>query len=76
MARSHQTVPAGARDRLTAPASLLSPAEVAIFLSVPLRTVYRWRSYGDGPRGYRVGRHVRYRVEDVEGWLDARRDPS
>ena len=24
--------------------------------------------------GYRIGRHVRYRVDDVEQWLDARRD--
>jgi excisionase family DNA binding protein len=57
-------------------ARLVSPEEVAMFLGVPLRTVYRWRSRGDGPRAYRVGRHVRYRVEDVEAWLDEHRDAS
>jgi excisionase family DNA binding protein len=58
------------RDRL------LTPDEVAVFLGVPLRTIYRWRSRGDGPRGYRVGRHVRYRVDDIEDWLEDHRDAS
>jgi excisionase family DNA binding protein len=53
---------------------LLRPDEVAAILGVPLRTIYRWRSHHEGPRGYRIGRHVRYRVDDVEQWLDARRD--
>ena len=54
----------------------MSPYEVASYLGVPLRTVYRWRTRGDGPRGYRVGRHVRYRVGDVERWLERHRDAS
>jgi excisionase family DNA binding protein len=53
---------------------LLSPDELAAFLGVPLRTVYRWRYRGDGPAGYRVGRHVRYRRSDVEQWLEEHRD--
>jgi excisionase family DNA binding protein len=55
---------------------LLTPYEVAVFLGVPLRTIYRWRSRGDGPRGYRIGRHVRYRVDDIERWLEDHRDAS
>jgi excisionase family DNA binding protein len=54
----------------------MSPYEVASYLGVPLRTVYRWRTRGDGPRGYRVGRHVRYRIVDVERWLEGHRDAS
>ena len=46
----------------------------AAFLGVPLRTIYRWRSRHEGPRGYRVGRHVRYRFDDVERWLADRSD--
>jgi excisionase family DNA binding protein len=46
------------------------PDEVATLLDVPLRTIYRWRSQHDGPRGYRIGRHVRYRVDDIECWLE------
>jgi excisionase family DNA binding protein len=49
---------------------LLRPDELAAFLGIPLATIYRWRSRGDGPRGIRVGRHVRYRVEEVERWLN------
>lgn len=55
---------------------LLGPDEVAAFLGVPLRTIYRWRSRHEGPRGYRVGRHVRYRLDDVERWLEDRSDAS
>ena len=55
---------------------LLSPHEVAAFLGVPLQTIYRWRYRREGPLGYRVGRHVRYRVGDVEQWLEAHRDAS
>lgn len=58
----------------TARQQLLSPADVAAYLGVPLRTVYGWRSRGGGPRGYRVGRHVRYRVDEVDAWLDDHRD--
>ena len=53
---------------------LLSPHEVAVFLGVPLQTIYRWRYRREGPRGYRVGRHVRYRVDDIERWLEDHRD--
>jgi excisionase family DNA binding protein len=55
---------------------LLRPDEVAALLDVPLRTIYRWRSRHDGPRGYRIGRHVRYRVDDIERWLEDHRDPQ
>ena len=53
---------------------LLSPADLATYLAIPLATVYRWRSRREGPRGIRVGRHVRYRVDDVERWLDDQRE--
>lgn len=48
----------------TAPA-VLTPQEVADMFRVPLDTVYRWRTNGDGPRGYRIGRHTRYDLTDV-----------
>ena len=50
---------------------LLGPGELADWLGVPLGTVYRWRTNGDGPPGLRVGKHLRYRVKDVERWLEA-----
>ena len=52
---------------------LLTAAEVAAMLQVPRQTLYGWRSRGVGPTGLRVGRHLRYRLRDVEAWLDSRR---
>ncbi len=49
---------------------LLGPRDVADWLDVPLQTVYAWRHRSEGPPGFKVGRHVRYRRADVEAWLD------
>jgi len=57
-----------------APRQLLSPDELASYLGVPRATVYRWRSRREGPCGIRVGRHVRYRLEEIERWLDERQE--
>jgi excisionase family DNA binding protein len=50
----------------------LSPEALAAFLGVPLGTVYQWNSRGGGPDRIKVGKHVRYRVADIEAWLDRR----
>lgn len=50
---------------------LLSPAELAEMCGVPLGTVYRWNHNGTGPEVLHIGKHVRYRLVDVERWLDA-----
>jgi len=64
------------RDSSTSSRSaLISSAELAKFLGVPVATVYAWQSRGDGPPGYRVGRHTRYRSDEVIAWLDERRRP-
>ncbi|MFI7067072.1 helix-turn-helix transcriptional regulator [Kribbella sp. NPDC050124] len=44
--------------------------QVSAYLKVPKRTLYRWRTHNYGPRGIRVGRHVRYRRSVVIEWLD------
>jgi len=55
---------------------LLTVEEVAEWLGVPVGTIYAWRYRGCGPVSYKVGRHVRFRREDVEAWLvDQRSDP-
>jgi excisionase family DNA binding protein len=66
---------AGAFDPPASPGTdhMLSPEDLAAYLAVPLATVYRWRSRGDGPASYRVGRHVRYKLQDIEDWLQGRR---
>lgn len=44
--------------------------QVSAYLKVPKRTLYRWRTNNYGPRGIRVGRHVRYRRSVVIEWVD------
>ncbi len=50
--------------------ALATPPEVAAYLGVPEKTLTQWRYLRKGPRWAPVGRHVRYRWEDVEKWLD------
>jgi len=51
---------------------LLSPSELAELLRIPVSTLYNWRYNRLGPPGFRVGRHLRYRREDVDQWLNER----
>ncbi|MEV0283513.1 helix-turn-helix domain-containing protein [Kribbella sp. NPDC050820] len=43
--------------------------QVAAYLNIPKRTLYRWRTLGYGPPGKRVGRHLRYRASEVISWF-------
>jgi excisionase family DNA binding protein len=44
--------------------------DVAEFLSIPVQTLYQWRTKGKGPAARRVGKYLRYRPEDVHAWFD------
>lgn len=50
--------------------ALATPDDVAKYLGVSVRTLTEWRYRRKGPRWAPVGRHVRYRWEDVEKWYD------
>ncbi|KAB2351621.1 helix-turn-helix transcriptional regulator [Actinomadura rudentiformis] len=51
---------------------LWKPEEVAAFLGdIPVATLYRWRHQGTGPKARRIGKHLRYRPEDVRAWVAA-----
>jgi excisionase family DNA binding protein len=54
---------------------LLSIPELADYLGVTVGTVRTWRANRSGPRGIKIGRLVKYRVSDVELWLELRSDP-
>jgi excisionase family DNA binding protein len=45
--------------------------DLAEYLGVPEQTIYQWRTKGYGPPGRRVGKYVKYRVADVERWLES-----
>lgn len=48
----------------------LTCEELSQYLNVPLDTIYGWRYKGYGPPAAKVGRHLRYRLRDVEAWID------
>jgi hypothetical protein len=50
---------------------LVDQKTLAAYLDRPERTLEDWRLRGRGPAYVRVGQKVRYRVRDVERWLDA-----
>ncbi|MBT3247789.1 MAG: helix-turn-helix domain-containing protein [Actinobacteria bacterium] len=39
------------------------------YLQVPKATIYSWRYHGTAPPAVKLGRHLRWRPEDVEAWL-------
>ncbi len=61
-----QDQPMTPRDRL------ITVQELAHYLDVPIATIYAWRHRRQGPPGFRVGRHLRYRRSDVEEWINER----
>jgi excisionase family DNA binding protein len=62
---------ADVRSAASAVPRLLTVQELADLLQVPPKTMYTWRYKGDGPRSVMVGRHLRYRPQDVAAWLEA-----
>lgn len=44
----------------------------AAFLGQAIQTLHQWRFRGTGPKFYKSGRSVRYRISDLEAWLNAR----
>jgi excisionase family DNA binding protein len=47
----------------------MTPADLSEYLGVPTGTLANWRYQRRGPIFVRIGRHVRYRSEDVARWL-------
>jgi excisionase family DNA binding protein len=51
---------------------LLTVQDLADYLDVPVATIYGWRYRRQGPPGFRIGRHLRFRWSDVERWIEDR----
>lgn len=66
------THPASLPDRPHVNDEMLTMREVADLLRVPEATLRYWRHLGTGPRGFRVGRSVRYWRTEVASWLEER----
>ncbi|MDX3760011.1 helix-turn-helix domain-containing protein [Streptomyces sp. AK02-04a] len=67
----HTRTPATAPVDATRRGPLATPAEVAAYLGVPVKTLYQWKYRGIGPNVHKVGRHLRYRWPEVDAWLNA-----
>lgn len=55
---------------------LLTAEDLAEYLGVPVATIYAWRYRHQGPPGFRVGRHVRFRWRDVQQWIAQQRQTA
>lgn len=49
---------------------LLTPAEAAQYLRVEPGTLQQWRWAGTGPTYVKVGRSVRYPLDQLADWLE------
>jgi predicted DNA-binding transcriptional regulator AlpA len=55
----------------SSPTKLLTLDEVAEFFRIPPATLYsqRYRGVNPGALGIRIGRHLRFRSQDIDQWL-------
>lgn len=60
-------------ERTPVPEEVLDTDGLAVFLKVSRRTVQDWRVEGTGPDYIKLGRRVRYRMSDVQAWMDRER---
>jgi predicted DNA-binding transcriptional regulator AlpA len=57
------------------PSRYLTPGDLVEMFELPsVETVYQWRRKRTGPRGFRVGRHLRFDPADVRAWVDSQRE--
>ncbi len=56
------------------PPVLLTLDEAAALLRTPAATLRYWRHLGLGPAGFRLGRRVLYRRDELEQWVSERHD--
>jgi predicted DNA-binding transcriptional regulator AlpA len=68
--QSHPNDPSPAGDEL------LTISEVAAIVRAPLATLRYWRHLGTGPRSFRLGRRVVYRVGDLRAWIETQASAS
>ncbi|MEO6510406.1 MAG: helix-turn-helix domain-containing protein [Nocardioides sp.] len=48
----------------------LTLPEVSAILRVPVNTLRWWRHQGDGPRFFKIGRHLVTTIGDLTDWID------
>lgn len=56
--------------------TLIDTSGAAAMCGLRASTLHRWRIQGVGPEFLKLGAAIRYRVEDVEAWIESRRRTS
>ena len=58
--------------------NLLSPNDAAKYLDLSIVTLAKWRCYQipNTPPWIKMGRSVKYRVEDLDAWIEENRHES
>ncbi len=51
-------------------ADLLTLAEVAAVVRVPINTLRWWRQQGTGPRFFKIGRHLVTTIGELREWIE------
>ena len=52
---------------------VMTVAEAAEYLGLAQSTLNKWRCVGGGPKYLKMGKAVRYRMIDIQKWLEANR---
>ncbi|MEU2438513.1 helix-turn-helix domain-containing protein [Streptomyces rubradiris] len=59
------------------PDQYLTPEDLVVLFRLPsVETVYQWRRKDTGPKGFRVGRHLRFDPDDVRAWVESLREAA
>ena len=75
MAEQRHQATEAAPAQVVLPARYLTPENLVEMFELPsVETVYQWRRKRTGPRGFRVGRHLRFDPADVRAWVDSQRE--
>lgn len=51
---------------------LLNTKELSKYLGIAISTIMQYRVDGTGPNYVKLGHLVRYRISDVEAWLESK----
>jgi len=54
----------------------LTLSEVAAILRVPVNTLRWWRQRSEGPRFFKIGRHLVTTIGDLRAWIDEQKHGS
>ena len=52
------------------PVTIMTVQQAAVYLGLAVSTLNKWRCHGGGPVFIKMGRAVRYRIEDLEIYID------